>query len=222
MASAGGAPPEITCSRSRTYRACSGASSWAGLERLRQEGALELGGGVNPPDFQPVVAQARRHPWVVYVKRPFAGPEQVLRYLARSTHRVAIGNGRLVALDRAAGRVTFAYKDYAEGSRHKTMSLALAEFLRRFRLHILPERFVKIRHYGLLGNRDREAHLAQARARIASAEVAAARPNPSPAEPSAARGGPPDKPRIQCPHCGSTRLALVRLEPPRPAALDSS
>jgi len=151
------------------------------LEASYASGQLQffstLAGLQAPEAFAAYLEPLRRSEWVVYAKRPFAGPTQVLAYLARYTHRVAIGHGRLVALDQRAGRITFAYKDYADGSRHKTMTLALAEFLRRFRLHILPERFVKIRHYGLLGNRDREAHLAQARARIASAEVPVARPN---------------------------------------------
>jgi DNA-directed RNA polymerase subunit RPC12/RpoP len=191
-----------------------------GLERLWKKGALEP----SPPGFPQLLAKARRPPWVVYVKRPFAGPEQVLRYLGRYTHRVAISQRRLLALDRSAGRVTFAYKDYADGSRPKTMSLALKEFTRRFLLHILPERFVKIRHYGLLGNRDREAHLRLARARIASAAEEAEAPSPaSPPEPAAATtGGPEPEPPRKCPHCGSPRLELARVEPATSAPLDSS
>jgi hypothetical protein len=159
---------------------------------------------------------------VVYVKRPFAGPEQVLRYLSRYTHRVAVSNRRIVALDRSAGRVTVAYKDYADGSRHKTMNFALEEFTRRFLLHILPERFVKIRHYGLLGNRDREAHLAMARARIATAGETPL-PPAGPQEPAAgATDGKEHAPLIKCPHCGSTRLELLRVESGTPAPLDSS
>ena len=94
---------------------------------------------------------------MVYSKKPFAGPQAVLAYLSRYTHRVAIGNGRLLALDQTAGTVIFSYKDYADKSRRKKMELSLVEFLRRFCRHILPERFVKIRHYGLLGNRNRAA-----------------------------------------------------------------
>ena len=99
---------------------------------------------------------------MVYAKRPFAGPDAVLAYLSRYTHRVGITNRRLLALDPAAQTVSFAYKDYADDSRKKVMTLALAEFIRRFRLRlILPERFVKIRHYGLLANRHRHARIAQ-------------------------------------------------------------
>jgi hypothetical protein len=195
----------------------------AGLERLWQKGALEPSDALpaNPPDFQTLLTQARRQAWVVYVKRPFAGPEQVLRYLAHYTHRVAISQGRLLWLDRSAGQLAFAYKDYADGSRPKTLRLALAEFTRRFRLHILPERFVKIRHYGLLANRDRDAHLALARARLACAA-----PTPPPDEaPEPAAGtteGPAKEPWRKCPHCGGTRLEWVRIEPRTPALLDSS
>lgn len=95
--------------------------------------------------------------WVVYAKRPFGGPQQVLKYLARYTHRVAISNQRLVAL--ANGRVTFKWKDYADGNTVKEMTLSVKEFTRRFLLHILPRGFVRIRHYGLLANRCRRESL---------------------------------------------------------------
>ena len=98
-----------------------------------------------------------RNDWVVYVKPPFGGPAQVLKYLARYTHRVAISNGRLVNFEQ--GRVTFRYKDYADDSRHKSLTLDAVEFLRRFVQHVLPKGFVKIRHGGLLGNRHRAERL---------------------------------------------------------------
>src|SRR5262249_22409327 len=99
--------------------------------------------------------------WVVYAKPPFGGPEQVLKYLARYTHRVAISNQRLVSLE--DGRVTFRYKDYADDQRCKTMTLTAEEFLRRFVPHVLPKGFVKVRHYGLLAPRDRDERLAWCR-----------------------------------------------------------
>jgi hypothetical protein len=99
--------------------------------------------------------------WVVYAKRPFGGPAQVLKYLARYTHRVAISNHRLVKLE--AGRVSFRYKDYADEHKHKTMTLEASEFLRRFVQHVLPHGFTKIRHYGLLANRFRAERLAISR-----------------------------------------------------------
>ena len=99
--------------------------------------------------------------WVVYAKPPFGGPAVVLKYLARYTHRVAISNSRLVKLE--GGRVTFGYKDYADASKSKTLTLSAGEFVRRWVQHVLPRGFVKIRHYGLLANRHREAKLAQCR-----------------------------------------------------------
>src|SRR5204862_3480858 len=94
-------------------------------------------------------------------KRPFGGPEQVLKYLARYTHRVAISNQRLLSLE--DGRVTFEWKDYAVGSQTKTMTLDAVEFIRRFLLHVLPSGFVHIRHFGFLANRNRKEKLARCR-----------------------------------------------------------
>ncbi len=107
---------------------------------------------------------ARNAEWVVYAKRPFAGPEAVLAYLARYTHRVAIANSRLIAFD--GDRVTFRWKDYrAKGrDRYKTMTLDASEFIRRFLIHVLPEGFHRIRHYGLLANGGRSANIDRARA----------------------------------------------------------
>jgi hypothetical protein len=105
----------------------------------------------------------RQCEWVVYAKRPFAGPEAVLAYLARYTHRVAIANSRLIALD--AQSVTFAWKDYRRKGRvrYKRMTLTVDEFMRRFLLHVLPAGFHRIRHYGLLANTTRKDNLARAR-----------------------------------------------------------
>ena len=98
-----------------------------------------------------------KHKWVVYAKRPFGGPQQVLKYLSRYTHRIAISNRRLVAMDDRT--VTFRYKDYAQGSRPRTMTLDGKEFLRRFLLHAVPRGFMRIRHFGLLANRGRAGNL---------------------------------------------------------------
>ena len=92
--------------------------------------------------------------WVVYAKPPFGSPEQVLKYLARYTHRVAISNRRLLSLEE--GQVAFRYKDYRQGRRDRVMRLAAVEFMRRFLLHVLPKGFVRIRHYGFLANRARK------------------------------------------------------------------
>jgi hypothetical protein len=99
----------------------------------------------------------REAEWVVYAKRPFAGPEQVLDYVGRYTHRVAISNNRL--LDIAKGKVTFRYKDYRHDAQQKTMALEADEFIRRFLLHVLPDGFQRIRYYGFLANRYREQKL---------------------------------------------------------------
>jgi len=126
-----------------------------GLQQLWAQGKLEFHGQLAvltaPGKFAALVRKAAGSEWVVNVKRPFAGPRQVLAYLSRYTHRVALSPRRLLAT--TGERVTFAYKDYADGARTKTMTLSTTEFVRRFCLHVLPERFVKIRHYGLLGNR---------------------------------------------------------------------
>ncbi len=139
--------------------------------------------------------------WVVYAKEPFGGPEQVLKYLARYTHRVAIGNSRLRGLSEAG--VTFAYKDYRRSHQQREMTLSAAEFLRRWVQHVLPRGFVKVRHYGLLANRRREEYLSLCRRLLIGAKVP--RPNPSSCAPiEAAR-----EVEYCCPHCGS--LGLTRL-----------
>lgn len=106
-------------------------------------------------------AQSVRAWRVVYSKPPFGSPEQVLAYLARYTYRVALSNSRLVRLE--GDQVTFTYKDYAQGARVREMTLLADEFIRRFLLHVLPERFVRIRHYGLFANRHRASQLERCR-----------------------------------------------------------
>ena len=126
--------------------------------KLQFHGELEL---AQPAAFEKLCQEAGQVEWVVYAKRPFGGPEQVLKYLARYTHRVAISNRRLLSL--MDGRVTFEWKDYADGSQTKTMILEAVEFIRRFLLHVLPSGFVHIRHFGFLANRNRKAKLALCR-----------------------------------------------------------
>lgn len=126
----------------------------AALKQAQQAGDL-------PASHLPALAALYRKSWVVYCKPPFGSPEQVLSYLARYTHRVALTNSRLVRLDDET--VTFTWKDYADQERVREMTLAGEEFLRRFLLHILPDRFVRIRYYGLLANRHRERALALCR-----------------------------------------------------------
>jgi hypothetical protein len=107
------------------------------------------------------LAPTRETEWVVYAKRPFAGPEQVLDYVGRYTHRVAISNNRLLDIEQS--KVTFRYKDYRHDSQQKTMTLDAEEFIRRFLLHVLPNGFQRIRYYGFLGNRYRNEKLARCR-----------------------------------------------------------
>ena len=184
----------------------------AGLDALYTTGQLAFHGQLQPlaapAKFAALVRKAAQPEWVVYAKRPFAGPEQVLAYLSRYTHRVALSPRRRLATDGQTG--TFAYKDYADAARPKTMTLSTPEFVRRFCLHVLPERFVKIRHYGLLGNRQRQARLAEARTLLGAPRA----PTPAPV--------PKVKP-LCCPFCQRSDLVRVRTLPPRPVGrLDSS
>jgi hypothetical protein len=148
---------------------------------------------------------------VVYGKKPFAGPEQVLRYLSRYTHRVAISNRRLVAAD--ANAVAFRWKDYRvvpearlrhEGpDRWKTMTLAPHEFIRRFLMHVLPKGFHRIRHYGLFANGNRAANIARARELLGAA--------PRLVEPEQEKAAAPHEPRVlacPCPRCGGRMIII--------------
>jgi hypothetical protein len=118
-------------------------------------------------EFDRYLESVSRSKWVVYAKRPFAGPQQVLDYVGRYTHRVAISNSRL--LDIEGGQVTFRYKDYRNSNQQRTMTLTAEEFIRRFLLHVLPHGFHRIRYYGFLGNRFRQEKLARCRQLIGMA-----------------------------------------------------
>jgi len=193
----------------------------AGLRRAFEGGELHLTGSLapltDPAPFAAWLAELRAHAWVVYCKPPFAGPEHVLAYLGRYTHRVAISNDRLVAL--GEGRVRFRWRDYADGDRLKVMELDAEEFLRRFLLHVVPDRFVRIRHFGLLANRRRAVHLAQCRALLASPSV----PPPEPSESVRAlmlRVTGLDIER--CPVCQQGQLRQVERLAPAPPPWDTS
>jgi hypothetical protein len=183
----------------------------AGLKGLYEAGRLQFHGQLQTlaqaAEFARLLRTAAKENWVVYAKRPFAGPQAVLKYLSGYTHRVAISNRRL--LDADAQSVTFSYKDYADGERRKTMTLELAEFVRRFALHLLPPRFVKIRHYGLLGNRQRNERLRRARMLLHVALTAAADLPPPPPRQATE---PPN--RATCPYCRQPTLVLLREVPP--------
>jgi hypothetical protein len=125
----------------------------------------------HPAHFQERLAALDQIQWVVYAKPPFGGPDQVLRYLARYTHRVAISNGRLLGLEE--GRVRFRWRDSRDGTQIKEMSLDAVEFIRRFLLHVLPGGFVKIRHFGFLSNRNRKTTVQHCRKLLPSFSVLA-------------------------------------------------
>ena len=184
----------------------------AGLRRLHRDASLEFHGQLEalaqPARFDALVHAASGEKWVVYAKRPFAGPRTVLAYLARYTHRVGITNSRIRSVDAQAGTVRFAYKDYADAARRKEMTLPCAEFVRRLRLHILPGRFVKIRHYGMLSNRNRRARIAQARAALPAMTEIDAPVAPSDGD-SRGAGMP-----ARCPHCQQADWVLVAILPP--------
>jgi hypothetical protein len=149
--------------------------------------------------FAALVASLQAKEWVVYSKPPIASAGVVLKYLARYTHRVALSNRRLLALE--DGQVTFAYKDYAAGGRQKTLRLSAAEFLRRWLQHVLPVGFVKVRHYGLLANRRRAAHLQRCRRLLLVVAAAALLP------------GVAAWAEQRCPVCGGQRWLVVERTP---------
>jgi Putative transposase/Transposase zinc-binding domain len=150
--------------------------------------------------FDTHVASLRRTEWVVYAKAPFAGPEQVLAYLSRYTHRIAISNRRLVALDDS--HVAFTWRDYARGKAQKIMRLDAHEFVRRFLLHVLPDGFQRIRHYGFLANGHRRAKLAAIRSLLAVSPPSAASADDTPTTIE------PGKPSVPCPCCGGTMTVI--------------
>ena len=131
------------------------------LKRLRAENKLVYPGAVShlaqPAAFKALISDLYKKKWVVYCKPPFDGTKGVLEYLGRYTHRIAIGNHRLVKTEDDS--VSFRWRDYADNNKSKIMTVSADEFIRRFLLHVLPDRFVKIRHYGLLGNRCRRKKL---------------------------------------------------------------
>ena len=176
------------------------------LKQAYQRAELKFYGQLSklaqPAAFERQIDAAVQKNWVVYAKRPFGGPKQVLRYLARYTHRVAISDQRLLELK--DGQVRFQYKDYADGQRSKAMTLSSSEFIRRFLMHTLPSRFVRIRYFGFLANRFRKQRLDQCRillgTRPATSQVAAPR-----------LPGDLDQPQAKpkCPACGGGRILIV-------------
>jgi hypothetical protein len=172
-----------------------------GLKDAFAQKRLHLAGPIQhlarPNCFAAFVRKLHRHPWVVYVKPPFGGPEQVLRYLGRYTHRVAISNHRLLAFD--GDNVTFRWRDYAHGNVQRTMTVSAEEFIRRFLLHVLPKSFVRIRHFGFMANYRRSTSFELCRRLLQMA--------PDPASPET---GPATSARL-CPTCQTPLTVIERL-----------
>ncbi len=162
-------------------------------------------------EFEDLVSAAARNEWVVYAKPPFGGPERVLKYLARYTHRVAISNRRL--LDLKDGSVRFRYKDYAHGNRKRVMKLSANEFVRRFLLHVLPSGLVRIRHYGILSNRHRHEDLARCRELLTGGKAVQAE-SESPAKVETTECPESTTATRVCPRCGAGRMILIAEFPP--------
>lgn len=190
------------------------------LDRLQKafaQGRLEFHGDIQnlaqPAAFDRFLQTCRRTNWVVYAKPPFGGPEKVLDYLARYTHRIAISNHRLLTLEE--GNVSFTWRDYKHGGTRRTMTVDAHEFIRRFLLHVLPSGFVRVRYYGLLANRYRTQKLQLCRTLL---EV----PEPADSQPVAQQdwadllkaltGVDP----LACPQCKEGRMVRVEILPPSP------
>ncbi len=170
----------------------------AGLKQLFLQHKLQFHGSLQslaePRRFRQFLRQLFHQDWVVYAKPPFGGPEHVLNYLARYTHRVAISNHRLVAFQN--DRVSFRWKDYAHGGKQKIMTVSAEEFLRRFLVRVLPKALVRIRHLGLFANRRRGSTLARCRALLGAHDCATY------AEIIA---------QMRCPVCSGPMLVLERM-----------
>jgi Putative transposase/Transposase zinc-binding domain len=180
----------------------------AGLRELHAAGKLGFHGALVPlQSAQAFAAMLRtlfRSDWVVYSKPPFGGAEHALRYLSGYTHRVAISNHRLVALQ--DGRVTFRWRDSAHKNKQRLLTLTVEEFLRRFLLHVLPRGFVRIRHFGLFAHRRRATFLSLCLRLLGSTDPAAPPPPPTPQHDT--------RPSLwQCPRCGGPMILVERLSP---------
>ena len=193
----------------------------AGLEQTYAQGQLSLMGRcrelAEPTPWQRLLAALRDKEWVVYAKEPLREPQHVLKYLARYTHRVAISNHRLLALDN--GQVTFRSKDYQRGHRLRTLTLDAVEFLRRLMLHVPPHGFHRLRHFGFLANRVRQEKLTQCRTLLGQATRPRAR------EETVAREAPEvpsSAPGVRCPVCQHGRMQLVKTLYRQQAAWDLS
>lgn len=182
------------------------------LARAFDNGKLTFHGSsaylAEPPAFQRLLRSLRAREWWVYAKPPFGGPEQVLAYLGRYTHRVAISNHRLLALK--DGQVTFSWKDYARGNQQRTMTLKTDEFIRRFLLHVLPRGFQRIRQFGLLANRQRRHKLALCRQLLGAAAGPTVFHQPLPRDYQSLYQTLTGKSLKQCPACRVGTMELTQ------------
>ena len=165
-----------------------------------------------PKNFQKLIDQAYAKEWVVYVKKPFSGPKQVLQYLGKYTHRVAISNHRII--DVKDDRVIFKWRDYKDGNTMKTMSVSVEEFMRRFLLHVIPKRFVRIRFYGLLSNRNKKEMLIKCRALLHedTNDDETAEENPDTGE--SLMVGISENDYLVCPECQKGKMFIVMVIEP--------
>jgi hypothetical protein len=180
----------------------------AALAHAFDSGRINLAGSstalVEPVQRARLLAALRDPSWVVYAKQPFAGPQQVLDYLGRYTHRVAISNQRLLSV--SDQQVRFRYKDYAHGNARKVLALDVPEFIRRFLLHVLPTGFVRIRHYGIIANRAKATKLTRARTALGQPSM----PPPRPPESIAAFWLRIAQRNLhQCPYCRVGRMVVI-------------
>jgi Putative transposase/Transposase zinc-binding domain len=182
----------------------------AALTAAFERGQIHLAGSTealtDSRQRQALLNDLATQPWVVYAKSPMAGPAQVLEYLSRYTHRVALSNERLLSMSKHS--VRFRYKDYARASRSRVMTLDSHEFIRRFLLHVLPRHFVRIRHYGLLGSRGKRTALAQCRAIL---DQPSPEPAPTPESIDAFWSRVAAIDLRTCTHCGVGHMVLVQV-----------
>ncbi|MEQ1731625.1 MAG: transposase, partial [Vicinamibacterales bacterium] len=192
----------------------------AGLRRAFDAGDLSFASGTadlaDRRAFSGFLGGLRTVDWIVYAKRPFAGPAQVLEYLGRYTHRVALSNNRLVA--HGEGRVRFRWRDYADHDRVKVMSLTVDEFLRRFLLHVVPRGFMRIRHFGLLANRTRRDRVRQCRQLLGQPPTEEAPPESSHALVLRLTGVD----FTRCPVCRKGHMQITTRDLPRGSPPDTS
>ena len=187
----------------------------AALRRARRRGTLRYLGQslplADPGPWETLIATLGTHDWVVYAKAPFGGPQQVLKYLSRYTHRVAISNQRLLSI--ANGIVRVEYHDYADPDVRKQLPLAATEFLRRFLLHVVPKGFMRVRHYGLTANRHRDRKLQRCRELLGLAPPAGTDIAPATQAPAADTvPTAADAPAPACPNCGAP-LRIIEILP---------